>query len=83
MYTPTRMCVACREHRKPQELIRISYNTELQRAEPDSDTKAMGRGAYICRDIKCIERAKKKHIIEKHLKCSPCDLLYSEMEEML
>ncbi len=82
-HIPLRMCVACREHRPPSELIRIAYNAESDTAEPDLGTKADGRGAYICRDRKCIARAQKKHVIERHLKCEASDELYSKMEEML
>ncbi len=82
-HIPLRMCVACREHRPLSDLIRITYSPTSNTAEPDYSGKATGRGAYICRDKKCIVRAQKKHVIERHLKCEASDALYSKMEEML
>ncbi len=75
------MCAVCRTHRVQNELIRISQNTETGVCEINGARD--GRGAYICRDIRCIERAKKKHVIERHLKCTPSDTLYDKLEEML
>lgn len=83
MYTPTRMCAVCREHKPQEELMRISYNPVSGMPEPNSDRPRSGRGAYICLSEGCIERAKKKHVIERHLKCEPCDTLYTKLEELI
>lgn len=80
-HTPLRMCVACRKHRPAEELIRVTAGGGA--AVADTDTKNFGRGAYICRDMGCVARAKKKHVIERHLKCEINDKLYEQMEDMI
>ena len=51
------MCVACREGRPKKELVRV-IATEAGLA-PDETGKARGRGAYICPDVACLDKAKK------------------------
>jgi predicted RNA-binding protein YlxR (DUF448 family) len=53
-----RRCIACRESKPQDELIRFTYADGIIRA--DGDKPADGRGFYLCRDSKCIETAIKK-----------------------
>ena len=55
---PVRMCVACRQGRPKKELIRIVRNKEGT-VGVDLTGKAQGRGAYLCPDVQCLERAVK------------------------
>lgn len=80
-HTPLRMCVACRKHRPTEELIRVTAGE--MGAAADTDGKKTGRGAYICRDAVCVAKARKKHVIERHLKCGVSDALYEQMEEKI
>lgn len=82
-HIPLRMCVVCREHKPAKDLIRITYNSDTGMAEPDKNCKNTGRGAYICRSAECIKKAKKKHVIERHLDCSTSDELYEKLEGLL
>lgn len=82
-HIPERMCVVCRAHKSIGELIRFSVDPLTNTLVPDTDTKSMGRGAYICRDIKCIEKSKKKHILERHLKCDVSDAAMQRAEELI
>ena len=50
---PTRTCVACRRKREKGELLR--WVLEDGRARPDPAARLPGRGAYVCRDEKCLE----------------------------
>lgn len=53
---PTRTCLGCRRRRPKRELVRLvrgaDGNVSVEAAGP-------GRGAYVCRDPECLERALK------------------------
>ena len=83
VHIPLRMCIACREHKPLQELIRITYNDRTNTPEPDGNIKNTGRGVYVCKDIQCIRKARKKNVLERHLKCESNDALYTKLEEMI
>ena len=62
---PLRKCVSCNERKEKKELIRIvvSEGTPVL----DKTSKLNGRGAYLCRDEKCIRNAqKRKAILQKN-----------------
>lgn len=56
--TPMRMCVGCREMKPKKELIRIVTPRDGE-TQLDPTGKANGRGAYVCKDTACMERAAK------------------------
>ncbi|MBQ7109403.1 MAG: YlxR family protein [Clostridia bacterium] len=61
---PQRMCAVCRERKEKSQLIRI---TKTQDGEVliDKTGKLQGRGMYICKDGDCIEKAERRHVIER------------------
>lgn len=63
---PLRKCVGCSESKPKKELIRIVKNKE-QEVFIDETGKANGRGAYVCKDIKCFNKAIKSKAIYKAL----------------
>lgn len=63
-----RLCVACRERKDQRELIRVVAPPDEEGVQIDSNTKARGRGAYVCIDEKCIEQALKRGAFRQHLK---------------
>ncbi len=63
---PLRKCVGCSESKPKKELIRIVKNKE-QEVFIDETGKANGRGAYVCKDIKCLNKAIKTKAINKAL----------------
>ena len=63
---PLRKCVGCSESKPKKELIRIVKNKE-QEVFIDETGKANGRGAYVCKDIRCLDRAIKTKAIYKAL----------------
>lgn len=79
---PMRMCVSCREMKPKRELIRI-----VCKKLPDDETvigvdltgKASGRGAYICCDTECLQRAKKSRALERALSTSIDEEIYAEI----
>ena len=83
MHEPIRMCMACRTRRPAKELLRIAADKTANAAVPDKTGKKKSRGAYICRDIKCIRLAEKKRIPERHLGFEVCDGFYRQLEDMI
>ncbi len=63
------MCVACREMKPKKELIRIVRNSEGE-VHVDPSSKASGRGAYLCCNITCLEKAQKIRALERALDAS-------------
>ncbi len=64
------MCVACREVRDQRELTRLVRTSEGHVAI-DERGRAPGRGAYLCRNIECWQRALKGGALAHALKISP------------
>ena len=65
---PQRTCVACRRVGDKRELVRL-VRTAAGDVEIDSTGKKEGRGAYICPEPACWEKALKGKQLELHLKC--------------
>ncbi len=65
---PQRTCVACRRVGDKRELVRL-VRTTAGAVEIDSTGKKEGRGAYICPEPVCWEKALKGKQLELHLKC--------------
>jgi len=65
--TPYRMCVGCQEMRSKRDLIRV-VRTPEESIEVDHTGKRSGRGAYICPNAECLEKAIKGKRLEKALK---------------
>jgi predicted RNA-binding protein YlxR (DUF448 family) len=53
---PKRVCVGCQQTKEKKNLIRI-VRTPDQVVKTDLTGKLSGRGAYLCKDIKCLEAA--------------------------
>ena len=76
---PMRQCLGCNEHKPKIELMRVVRT-------PDGDTvldftgKKSGRGAYVCRSLSCLRKARKSKRLEKNLDCAISDEVYDKME---
>ena len=55
---PLRQCLGCREMKPKRELIRVVRSPEGE-LSLDFKGKAPGRGAYLCRDVKCLRAARR------------------------
>ena len=55
-HVPQRMCIACREHDTKRGLHRIVRTPEGV-VEPDATGRRNGRGAYLCGQAACWEKA--------------------------
>ncbi len=82
---PIRQCVGCREGKAKKELIRIVRSPEGV-ITLDFRGKKAGRGAYVCPQKSCLERARKAKALERAFGCSIPDEIYenlvNEMDNM-
>lgn len=70
---PMRMCVACREMRAKKDLMRVVRTEDGLKL--DRTGKLSGRGAYLCRDAACMEKAVRTRALERALEASMNDEL--------
>ena len=73
-----RTCIVTRKALSREEMFRV-VKTPNHEIKIDSTYKAQGRGCYISKDKDIILLAKKKSLIEKHLKVSDCTAIYDEL----
>ena len=64
---PIRTCVGCGGKSPQRALLRVASLAGAP-ATLDIDYRAPGRGAYLCRQARCIEQAWKRHALERMLK---------------
>ena len=79
---PVRMCTGCGEHKPKKELIRIVKSPEGE-ISLDITGKKSGRGAYICKDIACLQKARKAKRLERIFCCEIPQEVYQRLEEDL
>lgn len=79
---PERQCLGCNEHKPKKELLRVLRTPEGE-VMLDFTGKKSGRGAYICRDVKCLKKARKSRRIERSLGVSIPEGVYDKMESEL
>ncbi len=79
---PIRMCVGCRTSRPKKELVRVVRSPEGV-ISVDLRGKQSGKGAYLCRDEKCLKAAKKSRILERTFELPISDEIYLRLEQEL
>ena len=82
--TPMRQCIGCREMKAKKELIRVVRSPEGE-ISVDFKGKKSGRGAYVCPDAACLNKAEKSKALERAFETAiPAEvyaLLEKQMEE--
>ncbi|MBQ8415354.1 MAG: YlxR family protein [Clostridia bacterium] len=76
---PMRQCMGCNEHKPKAELLRVVRSPEGE-ISLDFKGKKSGRGAYLCHDVKCLQKARKSRRIDRTLECEIPDAVYDAME---
>ena len=76
---PLRKCLGCDEMIGKKGLLRIVRSKEGE-ISLDLTGKKSGRGAYICRDLQCFEKARKRKAFERSLKCKIPDEVYDRLQ---
>lgn len=66
---PMRMCVACRQMQPKKELCRVVRTPEGE-ILLDRTGRKNGRGAYLCPNIRCLEKAIKIKALDRALEHS-------------
>lgn len=75
---PQRTCMGCNEKKDKKDLIRIVKNKENE-ITVDVTGKKEGRGAYICNNVKCLERLMKSKRLEKVFEISISQEIYESL----
>lgn len=79
---PLRMCTGCGEMKPKKDLVRIVRSKEGE-VSLDLTGRKSGRGAYVCRDLTCLQKARKSRRIERSFSQKIEDAVYDQMEEEL
>lgn len=79
---PMRQCVGCGEMKSKKELLRVIRNAEDE-IFLDATGKKNGRGAYLCPDKECFDKAVKTKGLERSLKTAiPKEVMENLAKEM-
>ncbi len=79
---PMRKCTGCNEMKPKKELVRVVRSPEGE-VSLDLTGKKPGRGAYVCRNLECLKKARKAKRFENAFSCVIPDGVYDKMEEEL
>jgi predicted RNA-binding protein YlxR (DUF448 family) len=78
VHEPARTCVGCRGEAGKRGLIRVVSRAEGG-AAIDSTGRAPGRGAYLHRDLACVETARKRRALDRALRTTIQPELWSAL----
>ena len=79
---PQRQCVGCREMKDKKTLLRVVKSPEGA-VTLDFGGKKPGRGAYVCHDVACLQRARKSRALERAFETAIPAEVYEAMEAEL
>ncbi len=79
---PQRTCMACNQKKDKKELLRIVKNKE-NIVSVDQTGKQEGRGAYICKNIECLEKVIKSKRLEKVLDVKISQEIYENIRGVI
>ena len=79
---PQRQCVGCREMKDKKALIRVVKSPENE-ISLDFVGKKPGRGAYVCRDVECLKKARKTRALERAFSNAIPPEVYDALEQEL
>lgn len=77
---PLRQCVGCNEMKDKREMMRILKTTEGS-IVLDVTGKKNGRGAYLCKDKECLQKAIKGKGLERSFKMSIPKDIYENLQK--
>ena len=79
---PLRTWIGCRQSRTKKELIRVVRTPEGELVL-DATGRKNGRGAYLCRNTECLQKAKKNRGLSRSLNTEIPEEIYDELEKEL
>ena len=77
-----RTCACSRKFLDRQTMFRVVKTPNLD-IKIDLTYKLQGRGVYLSKDKEIINAAKKRHVLEKHLKIIDAQSIYDELIKLL
>ncbi|MCD8025813.1 MAG: YlxR family protein [Clostridiales bacterium] len=90
---PMRKCTGCGEMKEKRELVRVVKSPDVKDGEGnvieagsvslDLTGKKPGRGAYVCRNAACFEKARKARRFERAFSCKIPEEIYEQMQREL
>ena len=90
---PLRKCKGCGEMKEKRELIRVVKAPEKKdengnvisggEISLDLTGRKSGRGAYVCKNADCFEKARKARRFERSLSCKIPEDVYEQMSKEL
>ena len=79
---PLRMCLGCREMKPKTEIIRVVKSPDDE-ISLDITGKKPGRGAYVCRDTGCLNRAVKSKALSRAFKMPVPNDIFDELQKQI
>lgn len=79
---PNRTCIGCNTQKTKKELIRIVKNAQGE-IKVDKTGKLPGRGAYICNNSECLEKAVRSKRLEKSFEMKIEDVVYEQLKNTI
>lgn len=76
---PMRTCIGCNSAKPKKELIRIVKSSDGE-VSIDFTGKKNGRGAYVCRDISCLEKAIKTKRLSRNFEMPIENEVYEKLK---
>lgn len=77
---PQRQCVGCGEMKSKKEMIRV-LKTKEEEISIDVTGRKNGRGAYICPQKECFDKAVKSKGLERSFKAPISKEIYNSLRE--
>ena len=77
-----RKCTGCQQMKEKKELIRV-VRTDENQYSIDLTGKMSGRGAYICKNVECLEKAFKSKGLERSFKSAIPKDIYEKLRNEL
>ena len=79
---PLRKCTGCQQMKEKKELIRV-VKTDEKEYTIDLTGKMAGRGAYVCKNTECLEKAFKSKGLERSFKSDIPKDIYDKLRNEL
>ncbi len=76
---PLRQCIGCGEMKGKKEMMRVLKTAEEEICL-DTTGKKNGRGAYVCKNLSCLQAAKKNKGLERSFKMNISATVYEALE---
>ena len=77
---PQRQCMGCRERKEKRAMIRVVRCTDGE-VRLDFSGKLNGRGAYVCPEMTCLQKARKSKALERALETPIPETVYNRLEK--